>query len=174
MVKELIKKCLLKTFGGKTPEVKKLGTMTSIEVMALAHCEPGLELFPFHLYNGVVEGTVEFKGEIPLMKKVILIGHLYPSGVREQITEVKNHFSKKGWISDEEISFFEKNNYILGTEDVPAIFIIAPTLSKSEAKIVQINKKDPILFIKKNENEWIPVHSWNHSKTLNQKLVSLN
>lgn len=164
---------------GNVPGIKKIGIMTSIEVMALVHAEPGLDLFPFHLYKGVVKGTVEFKGEIPLMKRMTALGCSYyqQTVFSNFIAETKEKYSKKGWISKEEISFLESLDYIVGTEDVPSIFIIAPAVSKSNDNIIAVAAvvaSDPVLLVKINENEWIPVHSWDHSKTLIQKLASLN
>ncbi len=162
---------MVENLPGKLPQVNKLNILTAVEVFALAHAELGLELFPLHLYKGVIKGNLIFKGEIPLMMRVTYLNHTLP--LTHNLQGCVKLYSEKGYISEEDLKVLRENGFIVGIEKIPALFIIAPIETRGKDHMIEV-RKDPIILIKMNENVWVPVHAWNHSPALSAKLAEMN
>lgn len=184
----------------KLPNASTLGWLTSVEVEALRLAEPGLALYPLAEYRGIISGNFNYKKEIPKMLKVLSFKEYYICDKYVCSEQLEKHFLEKGFIEESEIQkYASKRNdgngnwkYQIDTETIPAIFIIAP-IEMRELEIqkkIRIEKekieaeerakkwkewieKDPIILIK--HGDWYePVHAWNHSKAMVEKLIANN
>jgi len=168
------------------PKAKALWMLSYVEVLWLMHAEEGLEMFPFDMYQGTMKWTIEFNGDVPMMKR---LKHIQARGYFDDravffgshqrlIDEIVNRW----YITASEILFFRKKQMELKCdfiiEKVPAVFIIADKNAKNRETIPQIKnqeaQKDPIVLIKYGDDKYFPVHSRDNSRQLDAKLAKLN
>ena len=140
--------------------IPKHGLLNAVEVKALIHSEEWLELYPFYLFDGIIKGTVECKYDVPIIKKLVRayfktewLSDLWE--MEEKYKDVISTIERRWYILDSEIKKLKKVKFKVITQDIPAIFVIAPRNKKTEGWDV-----DPIILIKYGEDSYYRVHTW--------------
>lgn len=81
---------------------------------------------------------------------------------------------ERWYIIDNEIEVLEKLWFVVITEDIPSIFVIAPKVLKNDKKVEAITSqlKDLIILIKHGEDDFERVYNRDQSQLLNKWLQS--
>ena len=147
------------------PNVHEWSLLTAVEVKTLIRTGEWYELYPLYLCDEIIDGTVECKHEVPMIKRLIA-AHYEPRiphdlwYMEKQYKDILSTIEERGYILPQEIKKLKKVWFnVIITEDIPAIFVIAPRHRHRKE-----GDPAPIILIKYGEDKYFRVSTRNHGK----------